>query len=231
MKRKMFIGLALLMISTLPCCETQPTEPVVPQYYTHYFPLNKGNNWTYSVHHHWLNGDLTYSANYLCEGLEKPVHKIMESGDNWRMINTGLPEEETIDFKHDLLNNSNGCFVRYDNGHWFLISDSMNVGDTSPGFFNGSYGGEIDYEFVEYVDYQVPAGSFSNVMKFYCHSSRYWEYFHEEYTAVEYYAPDVGLIYSHYERSGWSGGGDGYPSSPFSEHLTVELTDYHINPR
>ena len=231
MKNMMIVGLALLVVVFLPCCENQPTEPVVPQYYSHYFPLNKGNNWTYSIQHHWTNGDLNYTVNYLCEGLEKPVYKIMESGDNWHLISNGIPEEETIDFKHDLLNNSNGCFARIGDYHEFLISDSMNVGDSSPGFFNGSYGGEVDFEFTDYVVWQVSAGSFSNVMKFYCHSSRYWEYFHEDYTATEYYAPDVGLIYSHYERSGWSGGGDGYPSSPFSEYLTVELIDYQIYPR
>jgi hypothetical protein len=211
MKRKIFIGLALLTLLVLLNCETQPSgyQETSPKFYSHYLPLNLDNHWKYNVY---------------VDGRLEPTGQLYMSVDGYR-------SSTDYDFWYLLVNppqfwGSGRNYVQCWNdrsylGGQFLISDTLPLGQNSEtGFFSG-----YEMNFCGYCDMTVDCGSFSNVMKFY--------YYHSESTPdegwytewIEYYAYDVGLIksfstYYHADRWGSS-----------TSYWNAELSEYRINPR
>jgi hypothetical protein len=219
MKKKIFVGFAILALSMLPNCETQPSgyQETSPRYNCQYFPLNIGNRWTYNAT---TNGSLDYSFELKIEDYRAAIfYDIWIPNEAFSGDSDGAGDWGDYPFfqaRDDYV-----CFNRgfYYSNTAFLLSDSMQIGQAGGNLFNAS--GVL----TDFIEIDVPAGHFTDVMHFhqYTHGSTSDEGWSN--TCDSYYAPGVGLVKS--RRIYWYN--DHYGSS--TTIWEQVLTDYQINPR
>lgn len=231
MKRFLALLLAIVTGFLLVGC-----EEAGPRYYNRYFPLNTGNYWTYQVTSSRAPDPIKlYLVDCSVSALEESNNEI---GDQW-FINVKCPDSVMLDnyicpFPDHVRNNGATCYKCYynplvipdDQIYRDFITDPMEKEDDKLwGLVH-----DIDWmDFSGYVDYNVIAGNFNDVI--FKHYDGLHNFGSENYGSdwryvdySEYYAPDVGMIYSYYTESASE-----YDDPNFT--YEVELVDYHINPR
>ena len=216
MKRFLALLLAIIIGFLLVGCEEGP------QYYCRYLPMNEGNYWAYKVSWDAMGEGSYLVSTYVVNFIDTST----QDGDSWYLrMKDGAGVGDV--FPHFVRNKGNSVSVRYgdtyvqpdpEDGFQFVLSDPMDIGrQDERGYIQNQY-----LTFKGYVDYEVEAGYFTDVMWFqtqYSFSSGTYDLIYNEY-----FAPDVGLIYSYYKKT--------YHDSGIIYYFySAELVDYHINPR